>query len=266
MVLMGGISLSVAAASDQDSSGVSLGRDGMLFLRDGAAFFTAPLHYSGADWLRAGGVVGGTALLMTTDQWVTDHAGRPVDGDYSDDAWDVPTFYGSGACAFGLSFITYAVGYFGGNDEVRITGRLMVTSLTTAVITSSVAKFILGRSRPSTGDGPWKFNWFETDEAYNSMPSGHTTAAFAISTVLAERINTVWARIGFYGLATATGLARIRNDKHWTSDVFVGAMLGLTAGMSAVHREQERASGDLSGNRWEIQASPGGLTVLYWLR
>ena len=38
-----------------------------------------------------------------------------------------------------------------------------------------------------------------------------------------------WVGIGGYGVATMTGLMRIANNKHWLSDVIVGAGIGILA-------------------------------------
>lgn len=64
-----------------------------------------------------------------------------------------------------------------------------------------------------------------------SFPSGHTAAAFMTATMLSKEYGHLspWVGIGGYGVATMTGLMRIANDKHWLSDVIVGAGIGILA-------------------------------------
>ncbi len=64
---------------------------------------------------------------------------------------------------------------------------------------------------------------------YHSFPSGHTTIAFVSATFLYEEYKDVniWYGIAGYSVATATGMLRMLNNKHWMSDVFVGAGLGI---------------------------------------
>jgi len=64
-----------------------------------------------------------------------------------------------------------------------------------------------------------------------SFPSGHTAAAFMTATMLNKEYGhlSTWVGIGGYGVATMTGLMRIANDKHWLSDVIVGAGIGILA-------------------------------------
>jgi membrane-associated phospholipid phosphatase len=38
-----------------------------------------------------------------------------------------------------------------------------------------------------------------------------------------------WLVVGAYSIATATGVLRVANNKHWASDVFVGAGLGIAS-------------------------------------
>jgi membrane-associated phospholipid phosphatase len=64
---------------------------------------------------------------------------------------------------------------------------------------------------------------------YNSFPSGHTTSAFTG----AECLNQEYGGTSFlysvfgYGTAATTGYLRMMNNRHWLSDVLVGAGIGM---------------------------------------
>ncbi|MGM9712694.1 MAG: phosphatase PAP2 family protein [Prevotella sp.] len=64
-----------------------------------------------------------------------------------------------------------------------------------------------------------------------STPSGHTAVAFMSATMLSEEYGHLspWVSVGAYGVATATGLLRISQNKHWASDVMAGAGMGILA-------------------------------------
>lgn len=65
----------------------------------------------------------------------------------------------------------------------------------------------------------------------NSFPSGHTATAFMTATMLNKEYGykSPWIGVGAYSVATATGLMRMANNKHWLSDVMVGAGIGIMA-------------------------------------
>mgnify|MGYP003199246539 CR=1 FL=1 len=64
-----------------------------------------------------------------------------------------------------------------------------------------------------------------------SFPSGHTATAFMTATMLTKEYGHIspWIGIGAYSVATATGLMRMANNKHWLSDVLTGAGIGILA-------------------------------------
>ena len=57
----------------------------------------------------------------------------------------------------------------------------------------------------------------------NSWPSGHTATAFVGATILHKE----YGLIGGYTVATATGVMRVLNNRHWISDVLSGAGIGI---------------------------------------
>lgn len=63
----------------------------------------------------------------------------------------------------------------------------------------------------------------------HSFPSGHTATAFMTATMLSKEYGhkSPWISIGAYTTATATGLMRMANNKHWLSDVLTGAGIGI---------------------------------------
>ena len=88
--------------------------------------------------------------------------------------------------------------------------------LMTAIVNSM--KYIIHDMRP---DG----------SSDNTMPSGHTAQAFVSATLLdmEYRDTSPWISVGGYLCATATGFFRVANNRHWASDVLIGAGIGIAS-------------------------------------
>jgi hypothetical protein len=67
---------------------------------------------------------------------------------------------------------------------------------------------------------------------HNSWPSGHTATAFVGATLLHKEYGLTrspWYSVAGYGVATATGIMRVLNNRHWVSDVLSGAGIGMVS-------------------------------------
>lgn len=66
--------------------------------------------------------------------------------------------------------------------------------------------------------------------ANNSFPSGHTTIAFASAEFLRQEYkDDPWIGYAGYAVATATGVLRMYNNKHYLGDVIAGAGFGIAS-------------------------------------
>jgi membrane-associated phospholipid phosphatase len=65
----------------------------------------------------------------------------------------------------------------------------------------------------------------------HSFPSGHSATAFFGATLLAKEYgeNYPWIAVGGYTLAGTTAFLRLANNKHWASDVLMGAGIGIAS-------------------------------------
>ena len=104
-------------------------------------------------------------------------------------------------------------------------------------------KGLIGRARPSAApDDPDQYypgrGFLDSKRA--SFPSGHTSAAFAVATVLSRELSARhperrrWIRGLLFGGASAVGLSRVYQNAHWPSDVVTGAALGTLSGMQVL--------------------------------
>ncbi|HVT39927.1 MAG TPA: phosphatase PAP2 family protein [Gemmatimonadaceae bacterium] len=105
---------------------------------------------------------------------------------------------------------------------------------------SGIIKGLAGRARPFVTPGePWHWQlgrgW--AGAHYYSMPSGHTTAAFALAgaatVTLARGAPPYRAAIATVAVLSAllVAFARMYSNQHWLSDEVVGTLLGMSTGV-----------------------------------
>ncbi len=113
----------------------------------------------------------------------------------------------------------YALDGFGVKSKhklLRKTTTLATGALGTLAVVQGM-KYGFGETRP---DG----------SANNAFPSGHTATAFMGAHMLHKEYGdrSIYYSVGGYLFATVTGIFRQLNDRHWISDVLVGAGIGMS--------------------------------------
>lgn len=115
----------------------------------------------------------------------------------------------------------------GNHANKRTAFEIVQSGIYTAGVTQLI-KFGGGRSRPYTNDGSFTFNPFSKFSNDNwSLPSGHTSVAFSLSTIISKNSKSNFVKYAAYIPALATAFSRIYQDKHWLSDTFLGAAVGF---------------------------------------
>lgn len=206
-----------------------IGKDISTSFDDGVCLFTSPFRFSGNDWLKAGATVLVTGTFMNFDKDIRKEFSKNHN-DTKDKLADVGNGYGNLITPVVLGGGIYSYGLFFKDEYVRETGRMIFEAVLYSGIITDVSKVVIGRSRPYSERGPNFYNMFTFNEGSLSFPSGHSTVAFAISSVLANRIHNTYASIGLYSVSTLTALSRIYSDKHWASDVVIGSAIGYFVG------------------------------------
>jgi membrane-associated phospholipid phosphatase len=177
-------------------------------------------------WWQGAAVLGGVSALMLLDgpvrEDVQEH--RTPSGDRFAESvrhFGQPEVYGTvtaGILTAGL--VTH-------NPRLIRTGTRLAGALVVAAGVSNGLKMVAGRGRPDNpylDQDPDDFGPFS---GHASWPSGHTSMAFAFATSLGDELHNPIARYGLLAAATAVGWSRINDNRHWLSDTFFGAMLGI---------------------------------------
>jgi membrane-associated phospholipid phosphatase len=201
---------------------------------DTKLYFTSPLRWDTEDWLFFGGAVAAIGASHQYDGNVRRHF-----------AGDSPVLNGQdphstrdAIPAAALLLGTWAYAALSDSQDGRRETFTMLEAAAFSSVTAEGIKFAAGRARPNESNrvDDWRAGG-------SSFPSLHTTAAFAIGTVLAESggDDVRWVRrILGYGVAGATAYIRVHDNAHWLSDTVAGAALGAASARFAMHRNEAR--------------------------
>ena len=210
-----------------------IGNDFNDFLKVGGDYFTAPLNFESSDWKNLGittaMVAGGFFLDNTARSYSQrDHAS------FKDDLFDIDQYYTTSYGAVATAGI-YGFGLLTNNEKVRNVAVQIGESVIYAGIVTVTLKSLVGRSRPYTNRGHANFHPFSIADDKVSFPSGHTTFAFAFSTVMAHQVDDIFWKVGWFGAAGLVSYARMYHNEHWFSDVLMGAAIGYFTGRFVVN-------------------------------
>jgi membrane-associated phospholipid phosphatase len=138
----------------------------------------------------------------------------------------------------------YIVGRLGHYERVADLGWHGTEAVLVAEGVTSILKGTLGRARPfvtaDTNPADFRFGAGFGNGNRSSFPSGHTTTAFAAAAAVTAETGRWWPKstkiVGpvMYGGATLVGLSRMYHNRHWGSDVVLGAAIGTFSGQKVV--------------------------------
>lgn len=196
-----------------------------------------PREWEGRDWLILTGLAGTTFALGAADADIRD----AIQGSRSEFTEGLAWF---GEKMGNLSILLplaagYGLGCALDDPRLKEATLLGTEGLVLAGLATNVFKHLVGRARPNVGVGPGEFLGPSFRDGYRSWPSGHATVAFAVATAFHLEYRSKWVSVLAYTLAAVGGWSRMHDDKHWASDVFAGAAIGIVT-TNAIFRARRR--------------------------
>jgi membrane-associated phospholipid phosphatase len=235
------------------------------------------------DGVLAGGFIVGTLALRPLDERFAQRLqvkSTQQNRFLEDLATIVRTIAEPGAEIIGVSM--YAAGRISKQRNLADLGLHGTEAVVVGAGFADVLKYGFGRARPyvhpptdSTGFNPndWQFGRGIRGTDYQSFPSGHSVAAFAAAAAVANETSRWWPHLkwvigpAMYGGAGMVGLSRMYNNRHWASDVMMGAAIGTFAGNKVV-RYHHRTNPGNKFDKWllggSVRAASGGGYALSW--
>lgn len=248
-----------AVAPAAGSSGQNPGRDALRGVRtlgsDAWTIFSSParLDRTGAAWLAGTALV--TAVVYNNDEAIS----RAFRRQHGDPVYDAVLKLGNNIEPIGYMgrMAPYYVGALGLGYAFRnrpltvIPGQIIESHIIAGGV-RNLSKVLVGRRRPFENRGARDFSF----DGGTSFPSGHTSIAFEIATIVSSHAGRWPVTVSSYALATTVAMQRVDSGNHWASDVLVPAVTGSFIAKTIVQRHEERV--------WAIVPSfaPDGATGL----
>jgi len=209
------------------------------YFNAGVYTLTQPVRYKTSDWIAVAGVAGSAVLLYTQDQQVFDFFDRQLPEGAAKNYSQFSDLGGNGLLSLPLLGGMYWAGASRSDCRMKEASLAGLQAFVLSAGAAWLVKSLAGRPRPNAG--------FESDDwhgpfsGHDAFPSGHTTRAFAVATVLAGYYkDKMWVGITAYGLAAFTASGRLLSGEHWPSDVFVGMALGYVIGRGVLKFNQKQ--------------------------
>ena len=224
----------------------------------------------------AGAFVAGTVVMFPFDERLAKHLTNPgaqANKFFKNASTGIEAIASPGSYIIGGSL--YAVGRLGRSDRMADLGWHGTEAVFVADVVTYALKGMTGRSRPFVFNdtNPHNFKFFRGfgDGNRQSFPSGHSTSAFAAAAAVTAETGTWWPKstwvIGplMYGGATMVGLSRMYHNKHWASDVVLGAAIGTFSGQKVVQYSHAHPTGiDKALLHVSVLPAEGGGFTLAW--
>ncbi|MHA6247561.1 phosphatase PAP2 family protein [Pontibacter sp. CAU 1760] len=129
------------------------------------------------------------------------------------------------------------------DSKLQKAGMVSLGSIMASAVITGTLKNTFHRYRPSTTTENHLFDGIAKETNNTSLPSSHTSTAFAMATSVATVYKDhQWVPPIAYGVATLVGLSRINDNAHWATDVMAGAAVGyFTAkGVTRLYEEVDQ--------------------------
>ncbi len=243
-----------------------------LLKYDGASIFggikhtyTQPFKWKGKDWATFGGVIAGTAALLTLD--------KPANTYFTDQGKDIPNSirkigfrFGKPVLNYGLTASVYAIGVLTKNEKIRKTGVLLIASATAGGLIQTVSKTLAGRARPTMEEGNLSFHFWSNEAGYHSFPSGHTILSFTTAYAIGKQFNNPYLKAGIYAVGLVSPVSRLWEGAHWLTDVALGVAISIIIvdGIDNYLKKTERYTYHNKKNaiRWNLKLGAGQIGVV----
>lgn len=194
-------------------------------LQDQKQLYAAPFKPSNIKWDVL--VLAGTGAFLATDRRIEKNL-----PDSHFQRYQNSSNIALGGLAASLAGV-WIYGIHTDNPHAKETGELELETLANTFLIYAPMQFVAGRQRPGEGNGNGDF--LRHHSMNTSFPAGHAMFTWSMATVVAHEYPKPWVRALAYGAAITVTTSRLLARDHWSSDTFVGSVLGFAIGTHIFH-------------------------------
>jgi len=221
----------------------------------------SPLHWNKNEIISATATAGIGALLYFNDEQIQGFFQRNRTNAVDEISKYGFSNWGNGYYTIPALGLLYICGAANDNESNKKTALLATKAFVISGGFAYMVKLLSHRYRPDDNipgdayiwDGP------SLDFDHLSFFSGHSVTVFSVATVIAsEYKEKIIIPIIVYSVAGLTSISRVYDNRHWASDVFIGAVLGYATGKLIYNK-----------NNWGIDVKPysdyhsSGISLIY---
>lgn len=192
-------------------------------------FATYPFQLKNNNLLITTGVLSATALTYIFDKDIQQSLQNGQNRNINN-ITNIGSLIGDPYIHLGIATLVYGGGIAADSPKWKQTGEMMGEALILADASTFIIKEAAGRGRPYATSSKGDFKPFGFKNDYDSFPSMHTSSSFALASVLAATSESYTMKTAYYLTATFVAFSRLYKNKHWASDVILGAALGELSG------------------------------------
>ncbi|MBI5453696.1 MAG: phosphatase PAP2 family protein [Deltaproteobacteria bacterium] len=161
------------------------------------------------------------------------------------------SFVGDGAFLLGIAALLFLSGWSSKKKGLKDSGKESALAVALGGVAVHILKAAFERPRIAHGGADSVVRLLENPSIfdltgrYNSFPSGHATAAFAVAYVLSKRYPRLAIPLDITAMLVSA--ARVWLGSHYPTDVLAGAFLGISAGYLVVTKTRAREKWLIAG-------------------
>ena len=193
----------------------------------------------------------GFITLLLNDEKIQDFL-KKEEWNSFDNIFQTTEYLGDGRVTLSIFSLYYLYGKLFDDKKAQEVFYKGVESCMRVRMVTNRVQVVSGRKRPYLDKEPYQFSFFNFENKNMSLPSGHATVAFSFASVIDSYTNSLLLKISVYSFAGFAALSRVYNNCHWSSDIFLGSVMGFCVGKYVCRKRNDNLSFEIEPSETSV--------------